>query len=254
VEVYSDAGAENARALLLWFELLRAFFQQRTGLRVTPLSPLRALYFRSAEEYEAYRLRPNSDAYYASADGRDYIVLSGGGPSEKAIPLRIAAHEYWHFVEHAGALRLPPWLNEGMAELFSTVRLSDHDGRLGSEPGGHIRILRSRSWIPLATLLALPDDSPLRRQRDTSELFYSESWALAHMLMLSPDYSQRFRTVVERLASGMPGPEVLESVYEKPLGRNCPRPEGMDRKRPARAGGATRCGGRSSCHRSGGRF
>jgi tetratricopeptide (TPR) repeat protein len=217
VEVYSNAGTENARAVLLWFELLRAFLQQETGLRITPRSPLRVLYFRSAEEYDAYRLRPNSDAYYASADGRDYIVLSGGGSPDKAIPLRIAAHEYWHFFEHASALRLPHWLNEGMAEFFSTVRLSDHHGRLGSEPGGHIRILRSRSWIPLATLLALSDDFLLPQQRDTSELFYSESWALAHMLMLSPDYSQRFRTVVERLASGMAGSGVLESVYEKPL-------------------------------------
>jgi tetratricopeptide (TPR) repeat protein len=179
--------------------------------------PLRVLYFRSAEEYDPYRLRPNSDAYYASAGGRDYIVLSGGGTSDKSIPLRIGAHEYWHFVERAGSLRLPPWLNEGLAEFFSTVRLSEHDGRVGSEPGGHIRILRSRAWIPLAALLALADDSPLRQQRDTSEVFYAESWALAHMLMLSPAYSPRFRTVVERLASGIPGSEVLEAVYAKPL-------------------------------------
>ena len=217
MEVYSDAGAENARAVLLWFERLRAFFQQETGLQVTPRSPLRVVNFRSAEEYEAYRLRPNSDAYYASAGGRDYIVLPGGGPSDKAVPVRIAAHEYWHFVEHTVALRLPPWLNEGLAELFSTVRLSNHDGRLGSELGGHIRILRSRAWIPLANLMALTDESPLRQQRYTSEVFYAESWALSHMLMLSPVYAQRFRTVLERLASGIPGSEVLQSVYGKPL-------------------------------------
>ena len=217
LEVYTDAGAENARAVSLWFERLRAFFQQQTGLQITPRSRLRVLYFRSAEEYETYRLRPNSDAYYASADGRDYIVLSGVAPSEKAIPLRIGAHEYWHFVQHAYALLMPPWLNEGLAEFFSTVRLSEAGGHLGSEPAGHLRILRSRSWIPLATLLALADDSPLRRERNTSEVFYAESWALAHMLILSPAYSQGFRTVVERLASGMSGPEVLEGVYEKPL-------------------------------------
>jgi len=217
LEVYSDAGGENARAVSLWLEHLRDFFQQETGIRISPRSPVRVLYFRSAEEYEPYRLRPNSDAFYTSAGGRDYIVLSGGGVSDKALPVRIAAHEYWHFVEHTGALLLPNWLNEGLAEFFSTVRLAEHDGRVGSEPGGHIRILRSRPWIPLATLIALADDSPLRQQRDTSEVFYAESWALAHMLMLSPSYSDRFRTVVERLASGIPGSQVLESVYAKPL-------------------------------------
>lgn len=217
LEVYSDAGRENARAISLWLEHLRDFFEQETGIRISPRSPLRVLYFRSAEEYGPYRLRPNSDAYYASVGSRDYIVLFGGGAPDKALPVRIAAHEYWHFVEHAGALRLPHWLNEGLAEFFSTVRLSEHDGRVGSEPVGHVRILRSRPWIPLATLIALADDSPLRQQRDTSELFYAESWALAHMLMLSPGYSERFRAVVERLASGVPGSQALESVYAKPL-------------------------------------
>jgi hypothetical protein len=217
LEVYSDAGVENARAVSLWFERLRDFFQQETGLEVSSRSPLRVLYFRSLEEYDTYRLRPNSDAYYAAAGGRDYIVVSGSGPSDKAVPVRIGAHEYWHFVEHTGAFRLPHWLNEGLAEFFSTVRLSDRDGRLGSEPGGHIRILRSRAWIPLATLLALTDDSPIRQRRDTSEVFYAESWALVHMLMLSPHYGQRFRTAMERLASGMPASQVLETVYAKPL-------------------------------------
>jgi tetratricopeptide (TPR) repeat protein len=224
LEVYSDAGAENARAVLLWFERLRTFFQQQTGVEANPRLPLRVVYFRSAEEYETYRLRPNSDAYYASAEGRDYIVLSGGGPADKAVdknaknvPARIGAHEYWHFVEHTGALRLPHWLNEGLAEFFSTVRLEERDGRVGAEPGGHVRVLRTRAWIPLASLLTLTGDSPLHEQRDTSEVFYAESWGLAHMLMLSPDYYPRFRTAVERLASGMPGPQVLESVYSKPL-------------------------------------
>lgn len=216
LEVYSDAGAENARALSLWIERLRDFFQGETGIQISPSSPVRVVYFRSAEEYEQYRLPPNSDAYYASAGSRDYIVLSGGA-SDKALPVRIAAHEYWHFVEHTGALRLPHWLNEGLAEFFSTVRLSGHDGRVGSEPGGHVRILRSRPWIPLATLMALADESPLRQQRDTSEVFYAESWALAHMLILSPSYSERFHAVVERLASGIPVSQVLESVYAKPL-------------------------------------
>jgi tetratricopeptide (TPR) repeat protein len=104
-----------------------------------------------------------------------------------------------------------------LAEFFSTVRLSDNGGYMGSEPNGHLRILRSRSWIPLGTLLVLADDSPLRAQRDTSEVFYSESWALAHMLILSPAYSPRFRTFVERLASGMPGQAALEGIYEKSL-------------------------------------
>jgi hypothetical protein len=210
-EVYSQAGADNARQVLLWFGRLHAFFTQQTGVRVDSRLPLRVVVFRSTAEYEPYRLRPTADAFYTATESRDYIVLSNPEAG------RLGAHEYWHFVEHSGGLGLPPWLNEGMAEFFSTIRLGELSGRMGARPAGHTRILRTRAWIPLRTLLALPADAPLRSERDASEMFYAESWVLAHMLMLAPGYASRLPRLMNRIASGNPSSQALESVYGKPL-------------------------------------
>jgi hypothetical protein len=210
-EVYSQTGGDNARQVLWWFERLHAFFAGQTGVRVDGRPPLRVLVFRSPAEYEPYRLRPTADAFYTATESRDYILLSSPEPG------RLAAHEYWHFVEHSSAMRLPPWLNEGMAEFFSTIRLGEDSGRMGARPAGHTRILRTRAWIPLATLVALPADAPLRSERDASEMFYAESWAMAHMLMLAPDYAPRLRQFLDRIASGNPSSQALENVYGKPL-------------------------------------
>jgi hypothetical protein len=210
-EVYAEAGAENPGALLVWFERLHGFFEQQTGVKTDSRPPVRVVVFHSADEYERFRLRPSADAFYVATEARDYIVLSDRG----LLDWRTAAHEYWHFVEHAGGLHLPPWLNEGLAEVFSTVHLGEHEGRMGFELRWHTRTLRTRSWIPLAELLALPADAPLRSERDSSEIYYAESWALAHMLLLSPDYSPGYRELAARLSEGTPGAPALQSVYGK---------------------------------------
>jgi tetratricopeptide (TPR) repeat protein len=212
-EVYAQAGPEDARSVLLWFEQLHSFFLRQTGVPLDNRPPLRIVVFRSAPEYEPYRIGPTADAYYVATESRDYIVMAHRGAGD----FQVAAHEYWHFVEHAGTLQLPPWLNEGLAEFFSTVRLGESASLAGGEPAGRSRILRSRPWMPLAELLALPADSPRRDDRETSDLFYAESWALADMLILAPEYTPRFHELAATLAAGEPGPEAFARIYAKPL-------------------------------------
>ncbi len=209
-EVYAHSGAD-ARQTLVRFEQLRAFFEQHTGIQVESHLPLRVLVFSSIAEYSAFRWNSVSDAYFVAGEERDSIVLPD--PNSE----RLAAHEYWHFVEHAGNLRLPLWLNEGLADFFSTVRWETHAGRMGDPPPDHIAALRRGSWIPLPTLLSLAAGAPALSERSQSEMFYAESWALAHMLKLSPAYAPRFPELMERLASGTPTLQALEGVYARPV-------------------------------------
>jgi len=209
-DVYSQAGPQTARPLLIWFEQLRAFFEQQTGFKLGGWPPLRVIAFRSTADYEPYRLRPTADAYYVGTESRNYIVMPN------STDLRVAAHEYWHFVEHAGALQLPPWLNEGLADLFASVRL----GERGAPPAqieSYYRTLRTQEAIPLAALFATTAESPLRAERRSSDLFYAQCWAVTAMLMRSPEYSGRFVPFVAALLSGAPVEQALVRIYAKPL-------------------------------------
>ena len=166
-EIYSQEGEGEARTALQWFEQLRATVRQETGLDVGGHNAVRVIGFRSESEYASYRMTPLADAYFVGGGERDYIVMPGLG--EDRFPM--AAHEYAHLIQHAAATHLPPWLSEGMADVFSTVRMDKHGSRIGGEVPGRLATLRHNAWMPLAQLLALPANSPLRRDRVASELF-----------------------------------------------------------------------------------
>jgi Flp pilus assembly protein TadD len=211
-KVYSQAGEAPARAALGWFEQLRAFFSGQMKLDLEKRPAVRVIGFRSTDRYRQYNTRPTSDAYYLGTESVDYIVMS----KLTADQFGVAAHEYSHVVLHAGGLRLPSWLSEGLAEFLSSVRITGKSTTLGGDLPVRSRSLK-RPWIPLAELLSITAESPLRNDRDGAALFYADSWALAHMLVLAPDYSPRFPRLVAALTSGTPGSEALTAVYGKPL-------------------------------------
>ena len=206
-EIYSHAGHREARQVLVWFERLRGFLEQQTGVNLDSRFPLRILVFGSKQEYAPFRPSPTADAYFGTSSGRDYIVLPSADVD------RLAAHEYWHFVARAGALRLPLWLSEGLAEFYSTVQLESQGGRMGVVPPLHVSLLRHDNWMRLPALLSVTVDSHLLRERETAGVFYAESWALAHMLKLSPAYAAGFNELMERMNSGMPSQQALEATY-----------------------------------------
>ncbi len=210
-EAYSQADDATVAETLRWFERLRQFFLQQTGLNSERMSPVRVIGFRSTEEYKLIQLRPTSDAYYVGTPSRDYIVMPALGASE----FRIAAHEYTHVVLHALGVRLPPWLNEGMAEVFSTVRIDDQSSTFGGALPAHIQFLKRHAWMPLPELWSLPADSAERDNRDSASRFYAESWAVTGMLVLSPQYAPRFQQLVALLNAGSPAADAFGRIYSK---------------------------------------
>ena len=220
MEVYSHRSAEDAGAALAWLEQLRSLVKDRLGLDLPNDRPVSVFGFQSRSEYEPYRLRATTDAYYVATDGHDYIVLPLSGTRS----LATAAHEYAHLVSHAAGGHLPPWLGEGLADVFSTVRFTRSGPQLGGEPFERLLILRNRRWLPLQTLLSLPADSPLRNTRAGSDIFYAQSWALTEMLLMSPSYAPRFLRLVMALSrspaalpAGTDSAQLLQATYGKPL-------------------------------------
>lgn len=208
-EVYSQSGDENALAALAWFEQLRGFFLQQDIIPLHQLPPVRVIVFGSSKDYEPYRLRATSDAYYVGAEGRDYILMAASGLGE----LAVAAHEYTHFVLHAAGYHLPTWLSEGLAEVFSTTHVSENGCEWGGDLPARTLALKRRGWMSISELLALTADSFQRQNRDTNSMFYAQSWALADLLVFSPAYAPRFPQLMAALNSDMSGEEAIRSVY-----------------------------------------
>lgn len=169
--------------------------------------------FHSEAEYTPFAFRSASGAYSLHTFNHDYMVL----PNLAARERELVAHEFAHLVvEHAGFV-LPIWLNEGIAELYSTLNITDERTTLGQPPSHHIQMLHRQQWIPWDVLFAVDVNSPYYRDGKQLVLFYGQSWALVHMLALSEDYSPNFAQFLSAVSGGQTTSEALQSVYHRNL-------------------------------------
>jgi tetratricopeptide (TPR) repeat protein len=83
---------------------------------------------------------------------------------------------------------MPQWFEEGTAEFYSSLEVAGGRLRIGTPIATHIRTLRTREWLDAPTLFGVTKTSPYYSEREKVGIFYAQSWALAHMLSLAPEY------------------------------------------------------------------
>lgn len=214
-QIYSSAKESETRAAFNHFERVRSFFVQMTGAPPANPVPVFVIVFGSEKEYEPFRLNEFAIAYYSGRADRDYIVI--GKTGEQAA--KIVTHEYAHLVIKHMGLTLPPWLNEGLAELFSTVKPLGKDTEFGDIIPGRLQELAQSKWIPLTTLLTVDHDSPYYNESKRAGVFYAESWALVHMLQTQSEYRTKFWDMVAAVQKGTPSAVALEKTYGMPVAK-----------------------------------
>ncbi len=214
-EMYSTAGERSARDTIRYFEQVHSFFAQTMPHTLERAPQVRIVAFNSQKEYEPYRPNEIAVAYYQSSGDHDYIVMSHTG----AETFPTAVHEYVHLVVRHSNLHLPPWLNEGVAELYSTLRPMGDKILVGVlVPGRHQALLQEK-WVPLETIMGAGHDSPYYNEKNKAGSLYNEGWALTHMLALSPEYHAKFTQVLRSISDGTPSAVALEQVYGKSLNK-----------------------------------
>ena len=195
------------------FEQVRYFFLQNSPSKTAPDTPVRIVAFKSEKEYRPYRLNEGAFAYFTRSRKRDYIVMEDLGPEHD----KAAVHEYTHLiVQHLG-LKLPVWLSEGMADLYSSLEPLDEQALIGRPLPEREAALSREKWLDLDVLFAVDQDSPFYNERNKMSIFYAESWALTHMLMLGEAYGPRFSLFVSAIAKGRSAAECFHTIYGKDL-------------------------------------
>jgi tetratricopeptide (TPR) repeat protein len=202
-EVWSNAPADTAREIGAGLERLRTFFIKQVGIE--PRTRVRVICFASLQEFADYRVLAGSDGFSLTGPRGDYIVTH-------TVPrgnLRVPAHEYAHLLIHASGWKLPEWLAEGISEVVSSVQFGDRASFIGGDLPGRSQQLKTATWMRPAELFAAS-----RTPEETRDaLFYAQSWALAHMLIVSPEYAPRFPAFLSMVAQSSPTPAAIEGVY-----------------------------------------
>ena len=215
----TNAGERKGREVALGFERFRAALQMMrpSGVAPSPV-PTRILVFRDDRSFEPYK--PGSEerralllGLFQASSLANYILVNGYPARDSAMP--IVYHEYAHSVAHASfGGRLPLWLDEGLAEFYSTFEVERGELLVGKPVAHHVRTLRETSFVPLERLFAVDRDSPEYQEAERIGTFYAESWLVVSYLMLGgPDRLQQTRGFLAGVAEGRPPEEAFRAAF-----------------------------------------
>ena len=140
--------------------------------------------FKSESSYKPFKPGPNLVGYFQPGQDVNYITLTTELQGSQD-PYNVIFHEYTHLLVNNTMGRAPLWFNEGLAEYYSTFSMTnDQKLLLGRAIGNHVLLLRDSKLLPLQTLFEVDYKSPHYNERNKQSIFYAESWALVHYLLI----------------------------------------------------------------------
>jgi Tfp pilus assembly protein PilF len=188
--VVTNSNEKQGRRVADQFERMRSLFHAAfPKLQVDPGSPIIVLAIKDEKDFRA--LEP--PAYLAKgslklgglflrAPDKNYVLLRLDAEGEH--PYSVVYHEYTHLLLSKAADTMPLWMNEGLAEFYENTQIREKEASIGEPSGENLALLRQNRLLPLATLFTVDDKSPYYHEENKGSIFYAESWALTHYLLI----------------------------------------------------------------------
>jgi len=217
---YSNGTETEGRQVAVHFEEIRALFEQSfPNLRVDSGDKPTILYalknedsfklfipgygqgkdptklcgvYRTAIEKNFALVRTDSGCLATSPSSNNSPQLVRGMfmnqvNSAAAHPFKPIYHEYAHGLFRLNFRGLPLWLDEGLAEYWGNSDISSKQARVGQADAAQVALLKQGPLLPIEKLVSIDASSPFYNTQNHAGIFYAESWALVHYLLMSPD-------------------------------------------------------------------
>ena len=177
-----NAGEKEMRQVATRLEQFRDVFTRlfSSAKFDTPV-PTTVIVFKSMGAYKPFN-PGNNAGYFQPGEDVNYITLTTEATQN---PFSVIYHEYVHLLVENTTGNMPAWFNEGLAEYYSTFSIEeDRKVHLGELIPYHLETLREGKLYPLRSLFAVDHYSPEYNEGSKRGIFYAESWALVHYLIL----------------------------------------------------------------------
>jgi tetratricopeptide (TPR) repeat protein len=208
VTLYTDAGEKAAQSTIARLNDLRALFAQGTRQDPSPAS-LEIYVFGSASEFRALADSPRIAGFYRSGPGYEIIAIHSTPDARRTL-----AHEYVHLLlAHSRPVHWPAWLEEGMAEFYSTLSVNAKGATLGEGILSHRAKLGNSRWLTADELTSAQAD----QEGEKDGMVYAQGWALVHMLNLAPAYREHVADYFTSLLAGDDPAEAFARVFGRTL-------------------------------------
>jgi tetratricopeptide (TPR) repeat protein len=214
---FSNATERTTHRIAANIERLRSvLIQLNPDIKATSDRPTFVYIFRNAPALTPYKpirngKRIDVDGLFVALNEANYMAFHAEMSTDTTA---LVYHEYLHDLLRNNYSSLPLWFEEGLAEFYSTFKANDQFAEIGHASPDHIRWLRENNLIPLAQLFAMDQSSKTYNEGYERGVFYSESWALVHYLMMGNE-ARRAQALqyFHELASGVPGPEAFRRAF-----------------------------------------
>lgn len=187
-------------------------------MKFTSPIPTTVIVFKSGKAFKPYKpvnaTGKTTDwvaGYFQSGEDVNYIALSTESESQQTYSTIF--HEYVHFLvnNNLGRGKVPPWFNEGIAEFYDQFSIeNDQKVTLGGLNENHLYWLNQSKLIPFEQFFNIDYYSLHQQGGHGANIFYAQSWALMHYLMISNN-GKRQTQMTKFLGLVMDGKEAREA-------------------------------------------
>lgn len=211
-----NTNEKQLRQVGMRLEQFREVFAQLFPRAVhSTLVPTTVIVFKSDESYRPFKPNANVAGYFQSGPDVNYITLTTE-LSGSQDPFTVIFHEYTHLLINNTTPNVPLWFNEGLAEYYSTFKITeDIKLTLGAPISSHVYRLRENKMLPLRTLFKVDEKSPYYNERDKQSVFYAESWALMHYLILGKEGQRapQMGNFLKLIAANVPLEQAFQQAF-----------------------------------------
>ncbi len=221
-QLIGNASEKDIRKVGVRMEQFRDVFSRIfTKSKASSAIPITVIVFKDDNAFKPYKPlyqgKPATvSGYYQPGEDVNYIMLTS--EFRETNPYAVIFHEYVHALTSDNSRPLPPWLSEGIAEYYSSFEVESNEKKvwLGKAIANHVFYLREQKFLPLQRLFAVDHRSPEYNERERKGVFYAQSWALVHYLLLGNNskWQPQFLQFVNALAAGRPVDDSFKQIFK----------------------------------------
>ena len=223
-QIYTCGEPGEISRLSLNLERFCETYSRLAGARAIESPPIIVVAFPDHESFvpflPLYQSKPrNLAGFFSRGDDENLIVLGLPSTNSAHSDMDVIYHEYTHVLLRNNDLVWPLWLQEGMAEIYSTFKTDGSQVRIARPISHHLRTLHERALMPLSELFAVSHESPEYNESDQQGIFYAESWLLAHYLISgdNPAFRNGFHQFTPLLQQGQTVEQAFTNSLHAPL-------------------------------------
>ena len=214
-----NAGEKDIRKVGLKLEQFREVFALLfPKMRFNTPVPTTVVVFKSDSSYAPFKPGPNIAGYFQPGPDVNYITLTTEVRGQQDA-FSVIFHEYTHLLVENTFKDIPVWFNEGLAEYYSTFKITDDQKiALGTAIGSHVFLLRESKMLPLRTLFEVDHKSPHYNEKNKQSIFYAQSWALMHYLIIGKTgKAEQLGKFMELLGVQVPLDQAFQQAFAVPF-------------------------------------